>query len=143
MNADLILCDHAEAVNGKLYINGGGWNVLFLRGAPVNIFLAILVEVDWNETNIRHQLQAELQTSDGDLVEIMGQPVLIPAQLELGRPPGVKPGSSLLAPLAIGVNGLILEKGGYVWLLKSGENELARRPFQVTDPPAFPGLRQQ
>ncbi len=145
MEADLILCDHAEAVNGKLYINGGGWNVLFAPNVPVPMFLAVLVTIEWVETNIRHEFTAELRTSDGDLIE-SGEPptaVRVSGQIELGRPPGIKPGSSLAAPLAIGFQGLALEEGGYVWHLNVDGLELARRPFQVIAPPQIPGFPHQ
>jgi hypothetical protein len=129
VEADLLLCDHAEAVNGKLYINGGGWNALF---AP-----------DWNEANIRHELTAELLTDDGAPVQNGDplRPVRVTAQLEMGRPPGIKPGTDLVAPFVLGFQGLVLDVGGYVWLLKVGEEVLARRPFQVVAPPTMlPGF---
>ncbi len=37
VNVTLLLCDFAEAVNGKLYVMGGGWNVLFAPGQPVTM----------------------------------------------------------------------------------------------------------
>src|SRR4249920_3888109 len=98
MHATMLLCDHAEAVSGKLYLLGAGWNVLFTSGAPANIALAVLIEVPWDQTNQRHQMRAELLTSDGHRVEIDGQPVVVEGEFELGRPAGVKPGSSLNAP---------------------------------------------
>jgi hypothetical protein len=142
VEADLLLCDHAEAVNGKLYINGGGWSLLFAPGVPIAIYLAILVTVEWHETNVKHQLVAELRTVDGEFVENGDppQPVRIGAELEMGRPPGIKPGTQLNAPIALGFGGLALAEGGYVWHLKLGEQELARRPFQVVPPPRLPGF---
>ena len=40
MDVTLLLCDFAEAVNGKLYVMGGGWNVLFAPGQPVTMSVA-------------------------------------------------------------------------------------------------------
>jgi hypothetical protein len=142
VDADLLLCDHAEAVNGKLYINGGGWNLIFAPGRPVSVFLAVLVTIEWTEANIRHELIAELRTADGDVVQ-NGEPasdVRVNAQLEVGRPPGIKPGTSLVAPMALGFQGLVLAEGGYVWHLNLGGSELARKPFQVLQPPQLPGF---
>jgi hypothetical protein len=141
MDADLILCDHAEAVNGKLYINGGGWNVLFAPGVPVSMSLAIVLDVGWNEANVRHALRVELRTADGELVETNGQGISIPVSVEVGRPPGIKPGSTLVTPMALGFQGIVFGEGGYVWHLLAGEIELARRAFQVSQPPNLTGLQ--
>ena len=141
MDADLLLCDHAEAVNGKLYINGGGWNLLFAVGAPVNISLAILIEVPWDEANRRHRLRVDLLTVDGELVEMDdGNAISIPGEFEVGRPPGIKPGTTLNTPIVVNVAGLKLEAGGYEWRLFIGDEPVARRPFQVTPPPGMPGV---
>ena len=45
VDVTLLLCDFAEAVNGKLYVMGGGWNVLFAPGQPVTMSVAAVVAV--------------------------------------------------------------------------------------------------
>lgn len=139
MDADLILCDHAEAVNGKLYINGGGWNLLFAPGHPITISLAILIEVPWDQANVQHTLRADLLTSDGDLVSIEGNDLSLQGGFEIGRPPGVKPGTPLNTPIAMTINGLVLDVGGYEWRLFIDDEPVARRPFQVSQPPVPQG----
>jgi hypothetical protein len=138
MDADLILCDHAEAVNGKLYINGGGWNLLFTPDRPVNISLAILIEVGWTETNTPHEFRADLLTTDGDLVLVDGNEISLRGRFEIGRPPGIKPGTSLNTPLAMQVTALVLPVGGYEWRLFIDDEPVARRPFQVMTLPGMP-----
>jgi hypothetical protein len=142
VQADLLLCDHAEAVNGKLYINGGGWSIIFRPGRPVTIYLAVLVTIDWDETNIRHEISAELRDADGVLVENgqPPQPVRVVGQIEIGRPPGIKPGTSLPAPVALGFQSLVFSEGGYVWHFNVGGQELARKQFQVVPPLQLPGF---
>ena len=132
MEATLLLCDHAEAIGGKLYINGGGWNVLLRPGVPVNVSLAILIEVSWDEANKQHRLRAYLLTEDGEPVEAPhGEPLEVDGGFEVGRPPGVKPGSTLNTPLAINFNALTLEPGGYEWRLEVDDALVARKPFRV------------
>ena len=58
MNVTMLLADAAEAVNGKLYILGGGWALRDAR--PIPIAIALLIEVPWTEANIQHQLQIDL-----------------------------------------------------------------------------------
>ena len=48
-------------------------------------------------------MRAELLTSDGEQVDMEEEPVAVTGEFELGRPPGVKPGSSLNAPFAMNV----------------------------------------
>jgi hypothetical protein len=132
MDATLLLCDHAEAVGGKLYINGGGWNVLLRPGVPVNVSLAILIEVPWDEADTQHRLRAYLLTEDGEAVSgPHGDALEVEGDFEVGRPPGLKPGSTLNTPLAINFNALTLDSGGYEWRLEVDDALVARKPFRV------------
>jgi hypothetical protein len=82
--------------------------------------LAILVEVEWHEANQPHSVKIELRDTDGHPVQIGSpkQPVLIEAQLEVGRPAGHPVGAPLMAPLAINVPPLPLEPGlRYIWVV--------------------------
>jgi hypothetical protein len=135
MEVTLLICDSAEALNGKLYILGGGWNMLYAPGTPVRIALGILIAVPWDETNQRREMRIELVTSDGEQVLLNGQEVAATAEFDIGRPPGVKPGSTLNAPFAINFDGLMLDEGGYEFVVKVGDVLAARRPFQVVSPP--------
>lgn len=141
MLVDFILCDHAEAVQGKLYINGGGWAALYAANRPATMYLALVITIDWNETNTPYDLVAELLTADGDVVHNgePPQPIRAGARLEIGRPPGVKPGTSLPACMAIGVANIVLEAGQYVWQVTAGGEEVARKAFQVLVAPQLPG----
>ncbi|MDQ3994269.1 MAG: hypothetical protein M3265_05700 [Actinomycetota bacterium] len=137
MDATLLLCDFAEAVNGKLYVMGGGWNVLFAGGQPVNTALAILVVVPWDQTNQKHELAIELLTDDGEPVEVGGQQVAVSGEFEVGRPPGVKPGTSMNTPFVWNFNGLVLDPGGYEWKLAIDGDPVTSRPFQVLEAPGL------
>ena len=135
MDVTLLLCDHAEAITGQLYVMGGGWNLLLASGQPVNTSVAALLAVPWDRTNQRHELRLELVTGDGDPVEVNGQPLSMVNEFELGRPPGTKPGSSLNAPFVWNVNGLVLEAGSYEWKLAIDGEPAAGRAFTVAPRP--------
>ena len=117
----MLLCDAAEAINGKLYILGGGWSVIGPEPAPSA--LAIRLEVPWTDANKRIPVLVELLTQDGTPVMVddpLGnpQPVLASLELEVGRPPGVKPGTPLDATVAFGIPPLPLRPGSrYAWRL--------------------------
>lgn len=120
MRATILLADAAQACDGKLYILGGGWNIT--GPAPAPSAIAILVEVPWDRTNVRMPWRLELVDADGNEVMVQGpmgeQAIKLEGELEVGRPPGVKPGTHLPIPLAINIGPLPLEPGGqYQWKL--------------------------
>ncbi len=118
----MLLADAAQAVNGKLYILGGGWSVA--GPDPTAMALAIKIEVPWDRANVKHPWRLELLDSDGGPVELPSppdgtlQPVRIEGELEAGRPPGMKPGTPLDVALAFNVGPIPLPPGGrFVWRL--------------------------
>jgi hypothetical protein len=135
MDVTLLLCDHAEAINGKLYVMGGGWTVLYAADRPANVSVAAMVAVPWDQTNTRHKIGLELLDGEGSPVEVGGQAIALGGEFEVGRPPGVKPGTSFNTPFVWNVAGLTLPEGAYEWkLLLDGEPQ-ASRAFVVTTPP--------
>lgn len=136
MDTTMLLCDSAEAANGKLYILGGGWSHLYAPNVPVNMALAVMVAVPWNRTNEKHGLRASLVTEDGDAVRVEDNPVTLEAGFEIGRPPGMAPGTTFNTPMVFNVGGLALEAGGYVWEMFVNGQRSAQAPFRVVDPQA-------
>ncbi|MDO8803290.1 MAG: hypothetical protein Q7R35_02570 [Elusimicrobiota bacterium] len=124
MKVTMLLADHAQAVNGKLYIMGGGWSVTGPK--PCQSALAIKIEVPWNEANRKHNLKLELVNADYRPVLIptpVGEsPLVLSASFEVGRPPGVIVGSTLGVPLAFNIAPIPLEPGQrYIWRLTINE----------------------
>lgn len=120
MKVTMLLAEAAQAVEGKLYILGGGWSIIGPDPAPMAI--AIKIEVPWDQANRRHTCRLELLDSDGQPVTVdtpLGeQPVVIEAGFEVGRPPGLKAGTPLDLPLAINLAPLSIPPGGrYEWRL--------------------------
>ncbi len=129
----MLLCDAADAAEGKLYILGGGWSHVYSPNAPVNMALAIMIAVPWNQANEKHDVNAALVSEDGDTVEVEGNQVIAGGELEVGRPPGLRAGTQLNTPLVLNFSGLVLKPGGYVWELRIGGKVMARTPFQVVE----------
>ena len=132
MMVTMLLCDAAEEVGGKLYILGGGWSFLHRPDVPTSMALAVKIAVPWNDTNQSHTLRAHLLTDDGETVDIAGETVEATGNFEVGRPPGVKPGSDIDAPFVLPFQ-LALPAGGYVWELEIDDEPAARTPFRVLD----------
>ncbi|MCK9929414.1 hypothetical protein MXD62_19895 [Frankia sp. Mgl5] len=121
MRLTMILCDAAQVSAGKLFILGGGWNIA--GPGPFPSALAVLVEVPWDRSNTPFTLSLELLEEDGEPVIHQGplgpQPVRVEAQMEVGRPPGIKKGSPLSVPFAVNVASMQLTPGSrYYWEAK-------------------------
>jgi hypothetical protein len=120
MKVTMLLADYAQAAEGKLNIIGGGWNITGPLPAPFAI--ALLLEVPWDRTNEPHHFKLELVDSDGHPVLVPTpdgeRPLSIETDFEVGRPPGVKPGTPLPFPLALNIGPQPLAPGGrYEWRL--------------------------
>jgi uncharacterized protein DUF6941 len=145
IRATMMLCDAAQAVDGKLYILGGGWNTIGPDPSPTAI--ALYVEISWDMTNMKHPWRLELLDADDQPVHVPTpageRPLVVEGELEVGRPPGATPGMAFGVPLAINVGPLALELNRrYVWRLSiHGESdENWRLPFSTraagAQPPA-------
>ena len=55
MKATMMLADHAQIADGKLFVSGGGWTWI-TAGSPFGI--ALLMEVPWDRLNEKHRRRA-------------------------------------------------------------------------------------
>lgn len=131
MDVTMLLCDAASAVEGKLYILGGGWSQIINPDIPTNMAVAIKISVPWDRTNETHDIKLQLITADGEPVEIGGEPVVVAGDFEVGRPPGLPRGTSLDAVFAFNFPAVVLPVDGYVWELEIGPDVVGRVPFRV------------
>jgi len=106
----LIIADAVEAVGGKLYMIGGAWDRWNSRTypSPIRVGIAIGLLVPWDETNQKHSISVSIVDADGGrVVPEMG------ADVEVGRPPGMRAGSAQRAVLAINAGFPLASPGRY------------------------------
>ena len=120
MKATILLADYAVVADGKLTVVGGGWSQTGPEPAPFGI--ALLIQVPWDQANTVHSFSVELLDADGAAVvveseEEADQPVAFGGEFEVGRPPGIKPGTPLDFPVAVNSTPMPLEPGRYEWRL--------------------------
>jgi hypothetical protein len=118
MRATIALCDWAEVIQGKLYLQGGGWNKI-LANAQQQVAVAVLFRIEYLETNSPVHAVLALDDEDGGAVAPPGTtgPIKFDFNFEVGRPPGMRPGETQTIPFAGKVGGLILPPGGFRWEL--------------------------
>lgn len=135
----MLLCDAADQVNGKLYILGGGWSLIFVPGHPTPTTLAIKLSVPWDRTNQQLHVRARLMDEDGNPVDLGMGNVQAEGDVEVGRPPGIKPGTPIDLPMALPFGPLAYPAGGYVFEFEVDDEVVARTPFRVL--PLPPGVQ--
>ncbi len=116
VDVTMLLADAAQVAEGKLYVLGGG--ITSIGPDPQPLAIALLLSVPWDRANIPHDWRLDLVDEDGRSVEVGGHPVAVAGRFEAGRPAGVRPGTALTVPVAIGFNGLPVQAGRrYRWQL--------------------------
>ncbi len=87
----LILADSVQAVDGKLYMLGGAWDRWTSAAfpSPIQMGIAVGLLVPWDETNEKHPVTISVVDEDGK--EAIPP---ISAEMEVGRPPGVRPATT-------------------------------------------------
>lgn len=141
----LVLANHAEAVNGLLYLAGAGWtehNRVLPPNAPMPasiVGLAAMIYVPWTETNREHKITFVVEDHDGKpAVNAEGQPVLTAeGKLNVGRPPTISPGAGQHAPIAFNVPVTFPRAGSYRLVVRLNDTgDFRSWSFRVHDIPA-------
>ena len=123
--------DHAEAINGKLYVNGGFWTRLNYPQYPAvagPLALVAVIKVPYHEYQEDHKVSFGLVDADGS-----AEPLRVEGVFRVGASPHLRRGDPTLMPVAIPVNGLRLERpGDYSFTLSIDETEHERYPFRAS-----------
>lgn len=129
----LIVANHAEAINGLLYLSGGGWTDVHrqIRGGsmPINHFgIGMSVRVPWHETNESHRFTLDVQNDDASQTIVHAE-----GDINVGRPPQLPHGSVQHAIIAINVDTTFPKPGGYRVIATVDGKSTATWPFRVHD----------
>lgn len=155
MTASVILCDFAQVWQGKLFLNGGGVNLIGVPPQPphqISIHAAVLVSVPWNAHNQLHRLTIALLDQDEEVIplnNLISMPQTeasdagqIVAQFNAGRAPHMSSGDESLLPVAAQIGAELPRLDTYHVVATVDGSELARANFRVMSgsPLQFPGV---
>src|SRR5436309_7068822 len=127
------VANHAEAINGLLYLQGAGWQSLnhpVAANGQHGVFhlgIGLSILIGWNETNRRYPLNIYLRSEDNQEV------FKVPAITEAGRPPGAVPGTDFRSVMAMNADIQFPQPGGYV-LGAEVDGQTAETGFRVDFP---------
>ncbi len=143
MELAVMLCDHAQVADGKLFVSGGGidrMSVAAGTSAPyvANFSVAGLVRVPWTATNAEHGLTFQFVTEDGQTPDLPPGTEPGPGgiggemRFNVGRPPQATSGQEQLVPFAFNFQGVpLMVAGRYVLVLSLDGTEQRRLSFTV------------
>ncbi len=139
MYATLILCDHAQAFDGKLVMVGAGWTIT--GPDPCPSALGLMIDVPWDASNAPHTFRLRLLDTEGnDAVHGEdGAPFAIEGQFEVSQAGGSPPGADLRFVAGINLPPLQLPPGRrYIWeLVVDDREQYTTRVGFNTRPPQF------
>ncbi len=113
-----LLADAAQAVGGKIYVLGGGWNVFRSANYPAPVHLSIAMGLGFtsNEVGIKYPLNVAVTDEAGIAIipEMKGQ-------VETGQiAPDFPKGVSVKIPVAITINMPLPHPGTYGIVVTAG-----------------------
>jgi hypothetical protein len=134
-----LLADAVQAVRGKLFVLGGGWDTLWVQQLPARhpslaIGLRLRVPVSWDRDRLH--LSVDLQDADGR--PILPGPLAhdVPIPAAAARPPG---STDIGLVRSFTLNNLLFEREGEFSFVISVEGEpVTRLRFAVRARPAPP-----
>jgi hypothetical protein len=115
-----LLADAAQAVGGKVFILGGGWNVFRAANYPAPIYFAVAIGLGFtsNEAGIKYPLNVVVADEAG--VPIIPE---MKGQVETGQPAADVPkGASVKVPVAINMNITLPRPGTYGIVVTAGSS---------------------
>lgn len=129
----MLLADAAQAVGGKLYLIGGGWDTLAAADAPASVYVAGMLVREPSDSPGEYPLSVVLLDGSGSPVSwSKGDPTHVVARGVISVVGETKREEN--QALAMGFHGVVLAEGEYVWRLTVGDVLAADLRFRVVNP---------
>lgn len=144
MDVTAFLADSVVVAEGKLYVQGAGWNIVSAPTFPTRhnrIGIGLVIHVPYSATNQMHKLEVGIQDEDGHQVPLGVAPdgsdapgplFKLGGQFNVGRPPLLPPGDEQVVPLAMNIDGVLFENpGAYAVVIEINGTEVKRLRFRL------------
>jgi hypothetical protein len=145
LEVDAFLADSVVVADGKLYVQGAGWDTLIVGTFPVRhsrLGIGAVLSVPWTATNQMHKFSVKIVDQDENALVLGtappgsgipdGKVTEIVGQFNLGRPPFLTRGESQAVPIALNLDGLEFPKADtYSVVISINDTDLRRLPLRV------------
>lgn len=145
LEVDAFLADSVVVAEGKLYIQGAGWDTMVVGTFPARhprLGIGALLRVPWTATNQMHKFSVKIVDQDDNKLVLGDAPpgAGIPdgkvrefiGQFNLGRPPFLTRGESQVVPIGLNIDGLEFPQANtYSVVISVDDTELKRLPLRV------------
>ena len=126
-----MVADAVQAVGGKLYVIGGGWDTLFVRSFPARhptMGIGMRIRVPWSHVD-EFTLSVDLVDEDGASL-FKGR--ALSQKIRVNRTPSMAAGSDMGVMRAFTFNNLVFPKeGGYAFRIAMNDSEVSRLRFRI------------
>lgn len=120
----LFTADHAAVESGKVYVNGGFWDVLTQPSYPAQVSISLVAIIKVPSTAYLEDHRVTVEMVDADEVRL---PLKIEGNVRVSAAPHMNPGEPSTLPLAFPLNGVSIERAGDYWFVLSIDgDELTR-----------------
>lgn len=142
----VVLCEHAEATDGKHFIAGGGVSNISVPAVGAQpgplvlprFAIALAVDIPYGATGETHTVRVAIEDADGH--PLLPQPM--ESQLEVGRPPGFRQDDWVTPKMAYNIQSLAFPKEGiYSVVVDLDGTESARQSFRIVKVQAMQPLQ--
>lgn len=156
MEIEAFLADSVVTSEGKLFVQGGGWNAINTASLPTRhsrVGIALVVRIPYTATNQPHRFEIRLEDEDGQERPLGNAPPesegeapgtisRIGGEFNVGRPANLYPGEEQLLPFAINLDGLLFDRAGaYRFVIEIDGTEAKSLPFRVNQVPQIGPVR--
>jgi hypothetical protein len=115
-----LLADAAQAVGGKVFVLGGGWNLFRAVNYPAPVQLAIAIGLGFTSNEVGNQYPLNVVIADEAGVPVVPE---MKGQVETGQPaPDLPKTASVKIPVAININMSLPHPGTYGIMVTAGSS---------------------
>jgi hypothetical protein len=115
-----LLADAAQAVGGKVFVLGGGWNLFRAANYPAPVQLAIAIGLGFSHDEVGLKYPLNVVIADEAGVPVVPE---MKGQVETGQPaPDVPKTASVKIPVAININMSLPHPGTYGIVVTAGSS---------------------
>lgn len=145
VTVDAFLADSVVVADGKLYVQGAGWDTIVTAVFPFRqsrIGIGVLLRIPWTATNKMHDFSVKIVDPDENEVALADPPPgteladgairELRGQFNVGRPPMLTMGDSQVVPIAMNLDGIVFAEPSTYNVVIAVDNDVMRRlPIRI------------